>query len=189
MHVRGRACGERAEEGVRWSEKARSGGIGSVKSVCATLPVIRALRDCPRERRDFSLPAPASGCLTWTLFSSLVDSLVAQVRRAQSSTPRQGPHKADSTARSPRRRPLLAVVAASSLSQLATRPVLCARRMLSRTRVAARQLRVQINASRAVSVWANVPAGPPDPILGKRRLCRTRSTAHWDARAAARTLS
>ncbi|EGU12946.1 Aspartate aminotransferase [Rhodotorula toruloides ATCC 204091] len=27
-------------------------------------------------------------------------------------------------------------------------------------------LRVQINASRAVSVWANVPAGPPDPILG-----------------------
>ncbi|GAA5866697.1 hypothetical protein JCM8547_002728 [Rhodosporidiobolus lusitaniae] len=39
--------------------------------------------------------------------------------------------------------------------------------MLSRTRVAAsRTLRVSVNAQRSVSVWSNVPAGPPDPILG-----------------------
>ncbi|GAA5892254.1 hypothetical protein JCM5296_003218 [Sporobolomyces johnsonii] len=38
--------------------------------------------------------------------------------------------------------------------------------MLSRTRLAARQLSVQLNAVRSVSVWSNVPAGPPDPILG-----------------------
>ena len=39
--------------------------------------------------------------------------------------------------------------------------------MLSRTRLSARQLSVQLNAVRAVSVWSKVPAGPPDPILGK----------------------
>jgi len=38
--------------------------------------------------------------------------------------------------------------------------------MLSRTRVSARQLSVQLNAVRSVSVWSKVPAGPPDPILG-----------------------
>ncbi|GAA5839351.1 hypothetical protein JCM3766R1_004807 [Sporobolomyces carnicolor] len=38
--------------------------------------------------------------------------------------------------------------------------------MLSRTHLSARQLGVQLNAVRSVSVWSNVPAGPPDPILG-----------------------
>ena len=37
--------------------------------------------------------------------------------------------------------------------------------MLSRSRIAVRQLRTAPTA-RAISVWSNVPAGRPDPILG-----------------------